>query len=48
MGATERRPGGHVAAGEDVTFPNGKLAETRSESVSARDRIRLHVRLGLD
>jgi len=31
-----------------VTFPNGKLAETRSESVSARDRIRLHVRLGLD
>ena len=30
-----------------VTFPNGKLAETRSESISARDRIRLFTNLGL-
>ncbi len=30
-----------------VTFPNGKLAETRSESISARDRIRLWTNLGL-
>ena len=30
-----------------VTFPNGKLAEARSESISARDRIRLHANLGL-
>ncbi len=30
-----------------VTFPNGKLAETRSESISARDRIRLSTHLGL-
>lgn len=30
-----------------VTFPNGKLAETRSESFGARDRIRLSTRLGL-
>jgi MscS family membrane protein len=30
-----------------VTFPNGKLAETRTESITARDRIRLSARLGL-
>jgi MscS family membrane protein len=30
-----------------VTFPNGKLAETRTESISARDRIRLSTHLGL-
>lgn len=30
-----------------VSFPNGKLAETRSESISARDRIRLWTKLGL-
>lgn len=30
-----------------VTLPNGKLAETRSESISARDRIRLWTNLGL-
>lgn len=30
-----------------VTFPNGKLAETRTESFSARDRIRLWTNLGL-
>ncbi|HSM93508.1 MAG TPA: mechanosensitive ion channel family protein [Anaeromyxobacteraceae bacterium] len=30
-----------------VTFPNGKLAETRAETFSARDRIRLWTNLGL-
>lgn len=30
-----------------VSFPNGKLAEARSESFSARDRIRLLANLGL-
>jgi MscS family membrane protein len=30
-----------------VTFPNGKLAEARCESISARDRIRLWTHLGL-
>jgi MscS family membrane protein len=30
-----------------VTIPNGKLAEMRSESFSARDRIRLSTKLGL-
>jgi MscS family membrane protein len=30
-----------------VTFPNGRLAETRTESITARDRIRLSARLGL-
>lgn len=30
-----------------VSFPNGKLAEARSESISARDRIRLFANLGL-
>src|SRR5512138_1187276 len=30
-----------------VSFPNGKLAETRSESFAARDRIRLWTNLGL-
>lgn len=30
-----------------VSFPNGKLAETRSESITARDRIRLSTNLGL-
>lgn len=30
-----------------VTFPNGKLAETRSESLTARDRLRLFAVLGL-
>jgi len=30
-----------------VTFPNGKLSEMRSESYTARDRIRLYANLGL-
>lgn len=30
-----------------VTYPNGRLADTRTESLSVRDRIRLHCRLGL-
>ena len=30
-----------------VTFPNGKLAETRTETFAARDRIRLSCTLGL-
>ncbi len=30
-----------------VTFPNGKLADTRAETFAARDRIRFLVNLGL-
>jgi MscS family membrane protein len=30
-----------------VTFPNGKLADTRAETFAARDRIRLFANLGL-
>jgi MscS family membrane protein len=31
-----------------VTFPNGKLADTRAESFAVRDRLRLLANLGLD